>query len=122
MVHKISLESEHHGKNYIIHVSGVITAETLEDYRKYMDILIDKLDVADKADINFILDYSGVTDVDSSTLANILDRLKNDVRADHEVAFVNVNDEFRDLVTIHKLDDKIRIFETVDAAIAELDQ
>ena len=66
------------------------------------------------------MDYGGVENVDSSALANIVDRLKNDVRSDHKVMFVNVPKKFRDLVDIFNVEESIKIYDSEEEAVKDL--
>jgi len=103
-------EVEEDGNIYILRVKGVINAQTLPEYRKMVDDLMVELDIANKENCKFIMDYSGISDVDSTALANILDRLNSDVREDHKVVFINVPDKFQSIVELHKMEDKIHIY------------
>ncbi|HQP11121.1 MAG TPA: STAS domain-containing protein, partial [Candidatus Omnitrophota bacterium] len=101
---------------YLFRMKGTINAQTLPEYRKIIDELMTKLDVPHKDNIVFIMDYGGIEDVDSSALANIIDRLKNDVRCDHRVMFINVPEKFKELVALFKIGDTIEIYNTQEDA------
>ena len=112
----MSYEIVEDGNTYTLRMIGEITAQTLPQYRKIFDDLMVELDVVNKTDLTFIVDYGGITAVDSSALANILDRLKHDVRSDHKVVFINVPDKFKSIVELHKMEDKIKIYESEEEA------
>lgn len=120
-MNKISIESHRTGNTYVIYVSGIINAETLGDYRNYVDRMMKELDVENKNKVNFVVDYGGVEDVDAATIANILDRLENDVRSDHVVVFSSVPDKFREMVKIHKTEKTIIIYENEKEALKALE-
>jgi len=111
---------EEKGNTYILRMSGAINAQTLSQYRKVVDEAMVELDVANKDNLNFIVDYGGIEDVDSSALANIMDRLKNDVRSDHNVVFINVPEKFKSMVELHNMEDNIRIYGSEEEAMKEL--
>lgn len=104
------------GHTYTLHMAGDITAQTLPQYRDVIDRLMKELDVPNKDNLNFIMDYGGIGEIDSSALANILDRLKHDVRSDHNVVFVNVPDKFKSIVELHNMQDTVRIYESEEEA------
>jgi anti-anti-sigma factor len=112
---------EEKGNFYILRMSGAINARTLLRYRKIVDDLMIKLDVRNKKELRFIVDYGGIVDIDSSALANILDRLKNDVRSDHKVAFIHVPEKFKSMVDLHKMGDIIHIYGSDEEAMAALE-
>jgi len=108
----ISYKVEKEGNTYILRMQGEITAQTLPDYRAIISNLMKEFDTVNKKNLNFIMDYSLISDIDSSALANILDRLKNDVRSDHKVVFINVPEKFKSIVEIHHMEEKIHIYES----------
>jgi len=112
----IGYKVEEDGNIYTLRMSGEITAQTLHLYRKIVDELMEKLDVSNRAGLKFIVDYSGISNIDSTALANILDRLKNDVRSDAEVVFINVPDKFKSIVELHKMEDSIHIYKSEEEA------
>ena len=69
-----------------------------------------ELDGKNKARLKFIVDYGGISENDKKALANILDRLKNDVRSDAEVVFINVPEKFKSIVELHHMEDAIQIY------------
>lgn len=113
---EIGYKVEEKGDTYILRMSGTINAQTLPQYRDIVDGLMVKFDVAHRDHLKFIMDYSGIDDVDSSTLANILDRLKNDVKSDHKVVFVNVPEKFKSLLTLFKMEDAIEVYDSQEEA------
>ncbi len=116
----INYKVEEKGDFLILRMEGVINAQTLPQYRGIVDSLMTKYDVANKDNLKFIMDYAAIGDVDSATLANILDRLKNDVRSDHKVAFINVPEKFKSLLTLFKVGDAIRVYDSQEEAEREL--
>ncbi|MCK5014247.1 MAG: STAS domain-containing protein [Candidatus Omnitrophica bacterium] len=113
---EIGHKVEKKGNIYIFRMSGTINAQTLNQYREIIDDLMKEIDVSHQNDLKFIMDYSGIDDVDSSALANIVDRLKNDVRYDHKVMFINVPEKFKDLLEIFKLKDSIEVYDSQQEA------
>ena len=112
----IGYKVEEDGNIYTLRMSGEITAQTLPLYRKIVDNLMKELDVENREDLKFIVDYGGISDIDSTSLANILDRLKNDVRSDHKVVFVNVPEKFKSIVELHKMENEIQIYGSEEEA------
>ena len=112
----IGYKVEEDGNIYTLRMSGEITAQTLPLYRKIVDNLMKELDVENREDLKFIVDYGGISDIDSTALANILDRLKNDVRSDHKVVFINVPEKFKSIVELHKMKDAIQIYGSEEEA------
>jgi len=106
----IGYKVEEDGNIYTLRMSGEITAHTLPQYRKIVDDLMIELDVNNRDGLKFIVDYGGISNIDSTALANILDRLKNDVRSDHVVVFVNVPEKFKSIVELHHMEDAIKIY------------
>ncbi len=113
---EISYTMEQKGDIYIFRMSGTINSETLPQYREVIDNLMAELDVSHKSNLKFIMDYGGIDDVDSSTLANIVDRLKNDVRCDHKVMFINVPEKFKELVALFKMENSIEVHDSQEEA------
>lgn len=112
----ISYKVEQKDNTYIFRMGGKINAQTLPEYRQIIETLISELNVPQKDNIKIIMDYGGIEDVDSSSLANIIDRLKNDVRCDHKVLFINVPNKFKELVTLFKVGDTIAVYDTQEEA------
>jgi len=115
-VNDIGYKVEEDGNIYTLRMSGEITAQTLPLYRKIVDELMEKLDVNNRAGLKFIVDYGAISNIDSTALANILDRLKNDVRSDATVVFINVPDKFKSIVELHNMKDAIQIYESEEEA------
>ena len=113
---EIKSKIERKGDIYIFRMSGTINAQTLPRYREVIDQLITEIGAAQKSNLKFIMDYGGIDDVDSSALANIIDRLKNDVRCDHKVMFINVPEKFKELLAIFKLQDSIEVYDSQEEA------
>jgi len=112
----IGYKVEEDGNIYTLRMSGAITSQTLPLYRKIVDNLMVELDVANRNGLKFIVDYGGISEVDSTALANILDRLKNDVRSDAVVVFINVPDKFKSIVELHHMEDAVKIYESEQEA------
>jgi len=117
----IGYKVEEDGNIYTLRMSGEITAQTLPLYRKIVDNLMKKLDVVNRPGLKFIVDYGGISNIDSTALANILDRLKNDIRGDAVVVFINVPDKFKSIVELHKMEDTIKIYGSEQEAKEALD-
>ena len=113
---EIDYKFEQKGDIYIFRMKGTISAETLPRYRDVIDHLMEELGVSGKSNLKFIMDYGGIEDVDSSALANIVDRLKNDVRCDHRVAFINVPEKFKELVALFKMEHSIEVHDSQEEA------
>jgi anti-anti-sigma factor len=113
---EIKSKVEKKGNIYIFRMTGTINAETLPHYRQEIDRLIAKTGASQENNLNFIMDYGGIDDVDSSALANIIDRLKNDVRCDHNVVFINVPEKFKELLAIFKIEDSIQVCDSQEEA------
>ena len=109
---EIDYQVEEKGDIYILRMNGTINTQTLPKYREIVDNLMKELDVVHKDHLKFIVDYGGIDDVDSSAVANILDRLKNSVRSDHKVVFINVPQKFKSLVDIFKMGDSIKMYDS----------
>jgi len=112
----IGYKVEEDGNIYTLRMSGEITYQTLPLYRKIVDNLMQELDVANRDDLKFIVDYGGISNIDSTALASIIDRLKNDVRSDHKVVFINVPDKFKSIVELHHMEDTVQIYESEEEA------
>ncbi len=117
---KINFTVEEKENLYILRMRGDITTESLPEYRQVVDDLMKDLDVQNKKDLSFIVDYDGVGEVDSAAVANILERLTNAVRTDHRVVFINVPEKFSNLVDILQVGDSIKIYDSEQQAIEEL--
>ena len=113
---EIGSKLEKKGNVYIFRMSGTINTETLPHYREVIDNLIKEIDAPNQDNLVFIMDYGNIEDVDSSALANIIDRLKNDVRCDHKVMFINVPEKFKDLLELFKLEDFIEVYDSQEDA------
>ena len=112
----IGYKVEEDGDIYTLRMNGEITSQTLPLYRKIVDNVMKELDVANRDNLKFIVDYGGISEIDSTALANILDRLKNDVRSDATVVFINVPDKFKSIVELHHMEKEIQIYESEDEA------
>ncbi|MCK5178090.1 MAG: STAS domain-containing protein [Candidatus Omnitrophica bacterium] len=113
---EIRYEVDKKGNIYIFRMSGTINAQTLPRYREVIDNLIEEVDAEHKSDLKFIMDYGGIDDVDSSALANIVDRLTNDVRYDHKVMFINVPEKFKELLALFKMENSIEVYDSQQEA------
>lgn len=108
------------GDLIIIQMGGDLIASTLPQSREMVDELIEKHEIKKRTHLKILVDYEQVTDVDSATIANILDRINEHKKNYHTIAFVNVSEEFKSIIEIHKLEDEIRIFDSREEAIEAL--
>lgn len=103
-----------------IQVCGDINQHTLPESRKLIDEIIRRHKINSRDCLKILVDYNLVGDVDSSTIANIVDRLDSNRERQHRVAFINIPEEFQHLIEIYKLEEKIQVFANKDEAIREL--
>lgn len=107
--------------NFIsIQVSGDINHHTLPESRRLLDEIIRRHRISQRDNLRILVDYEFVRDVDSATIANIVDRLDTTSGLNHRVAFINIPDEFRQLLDIYNLRDKIQVFASKEEAMREL--
>lgn len=106
----------------IIHVEmgGVINSETLPQSREMVDTIIEAHEIYKRRGLKILVDYKKVVDIDSATIANILERLKEHKKYNHKLAFINISKKFKDLIVLHKLEGTIQFFKTEKEAIKEL--
>ena len=104
----------------IVQMGGDLIASTLPQSREMIDELIEKHEIKKRTHLKILVDYEQVTDVDSAAIANILDRINEHKKNHHTIAFVNVSEEFKSIIEIHKLEDEILIFDSREEAIAAL--
>ena len=109
-------------KNNIIFIEmgGNINSETLPESRELVNEIIKKHEIYKRNNLKILVDYSNVIDVDSATIANILDRLAEHKQHHHTIAFVNVPDEFLHLIQLHKLEDKVTVYPSLKEAVKVL--
>ena len=106
----------------IVRMGGVINAETFPESQFLIDELIEKHEIYKRQNLRILVDYQNVTDVDTSTVANILDRINEHEKHNHIIAFVNVPEELKSLVEIYKLEKEVLIFESEEEAVKALTQ
>ncbi len=107
--------------NFIsIEVSGDINQQTLPESRRLLDEIIRRHEIGRRPDLRILVDYERVGDVDSATIANIVERLDTNSALNHRVAFINIPEEFRNLIEIYKLQEKILVYATKEEALREL--
>lgn len=105
-----------------IQVSGDINQHTLPESRRLLDEIVRRHRIAKRDNLRILVDYQLVGDVDSATVANIIDRLDSNSDRNHRVAFINMPAEFQELIEIYKLKEKILVFESREEAMRELMQ
>ena len=103
-----------------IQMGGDINAETLPESRKLVDEIIEGHEIYKRRNLRILVDYGKVTSIDSASIANILERLKEHDKYQHKIAFVNMPQEFKDLIVLHKLEGVIPLFESEKDALREL--
>ena len=106
----------------IVRMGGVINAETFPESQFLIDELIEKHEIYKRQNLRIRVDYQNVTDVDTSTVANILERINAHEKHNHIIAFVNVPEELKSLVEIYKLEKEVLIFESEEEAVKALTQ
>lgn len=104
----------------IVRMYGPLNSSTLNESRDQINELIEKHEIFKRSNLRILVDYENVTDVDSATIANILERIKEHEKHNHVIAFINVPEEFKHIVEIHKLENKVHIFKSEKQAIKEL--
>lgn len=107
------------GDIIFVEMGGNINAETLPESRKLVDQIIELHQIYQRRNLKIIVDYKKVRSIDSSTLANILDRLREHTKYNHRLAFVNLPKELKDLIELHNVKDKITVFHSKAAAVKE---
>ena len=110
------------GTLIIVRISGDINQHTLPESRAMIDKMVEEHRINERDHLSIIVDYENVSDVDSAAIANILDRLDENKKQHHRVAFINVPDEFVQLLEIYKLEDTIMVFDNEAEVIAKLNQ
>ncbi|MBP9853551.1 MAG: STAS domain-containing protein [Candidatus Omnitrophica bacterium] len=106
----------------IVRLYGDFNQHTLHQSRKMIDEMMRIHQINERHNLSIIIDYQNVNDVDSSTIADILEHIEENSEHSHKVAFINVPDEFIKLLEIYKLQDKILVFKTEKEAIKALQQ
>lgn len=115
-----SFIAKERGNLIIVQVHGDINAQTLPESQKMIDELIRLHKIYERKHLCILIDYQYVTDVDSATVANILIRIEEGRALFHRIAFINMPNEFMQLIDIHKLTDSFDIYATEEEAIREL--
>ena len=103
-----------------IQVSGDINQYTLPESRKLLDEIVRRHRIGKRDNLRILVDYELVGDVDSATVANIIDRLESNSGRNHRVAFINMPEEFQHLIEIYKLKEMILAFDSREEAMREL--
>lgn len=110
------------GNLIIVRLNGDINQHTMHESRKMIDEMMRLHQVNERDNLSIVVDYQNVNDVDSSTIANILERIEQNSKHYHKLAFINVPEDFLKLLEIYKLQEKILVFESEAAAIKALQQ
>lgn len=108
------------GNLIIVRLNGDINQHTMHESRKMIDEMMRLHQVNERDNLSILVDYENVNDIDSSTIANILERIEQNSKHYHRLAFINVPDEFIKLLEIYKLQDKIQVFKTEAEAVKAL--
>ncbi|MGE0267371.1 MAG: STAS domain-containing protein [Candidatus Omnitrophota bacterium] len=108
------------GNLIIVRLNGDINQHTMHESRKMIDEMMRLHQVNERDNLSIVVDYQNVNDVDSSTIANILERLEQNSKHYHKLAFINVPEEFLKLLEIYKLQDKILVFQSEEEAVKAL--
>ncbi len=104
----------------IVEMGGVLNASTAPESRKMIEAIIEKHEIYKRRNLKILVDYKQVKDVDSSTIAGILDRINEHKKHYHTIAFINVPEDFKSIIEINKLEGEVLIFDTEKEAILEL--
>ena len=108
------------GDIIIVRMSGDLNAKTMPKARKMIDKLIKLHDIYKRNNLRILIDYEYVTDVDTATLANILQRMNEHKEHYHTIALVNIPDDLKSMIEIHKLQDVFNIYDSEQKALADL--
>ena len=73
-------------------------------------------------DKNVLVDFAKVEDVDSATIAFHLMHLEEFHKKGFEVGFININEEFRNLLDLFKKNEKFKVFVSEAEAVQELNK
>jgi anti-anti-sigma factor len=73
-----------------------------------------------KIDKNILLDFKKVEHVDSATIAFHILQIKEFQQSHHQLAFINVSEQLHGLIEVFKLQGTIKIYDSEQRAIAEL--
>jgi len=103
---------DHRGNAAVIHVSGEVDMSTSPDLRKVL-----QTEVGDKA-AKIIVDLSGVTYIDSSGLATLVECLQGVRKYKGELFLVGLKKTVKDVFEIARLDEVFDLREDADAAMA----
>ncbi|MBZ0166676.1 MAG: STAS domain-containing protein [Candidatus Omnitrophica bacterium] len=115
-----SFIAKEEGHLIYIQMSGDINQQTLPESRRLLDEIVRLHRINERDNLRILVDYKLVGDVDSSTLANIIERLDRNQNRNHRVAFINIPKEFQQLLEIYKLQEKILVFASKEEALREL--
>ena len=75
-----------------------------------------------KIDKNVLLDFAKVDDVDSSTIAFHIIQLEEYHQQGFEVGFININEEFKNLLDVFQENGKFKVFITEAEAVQVLNR
>ncbi|MCA9408638.1 MAG: STAS domain-containing protein [Candidatus Omnitrophica bacterium] len=103
-----------------VSMGGALNSATLPISRQLVDEIIKSHNIYQRTNLKILVDYKDVTDVDSSTIANILERLTEHQKHNHKIAFINVSEEFKTIVQLHKLEKEIPVFDSKQKALKAL--
>lgn len=115
-----SFIAKEEGNLIYIQISGDINQQTFPESRRLLDEIVRLHRINERDNLRILVDYKLVKDVDSSTLANIIERLDRNQSRNHRAAFINIPKEFQQLLEIYKLQEKILVFASKEEALREL--
>jgi len=104
------------GEFLILYVKGELNAQTVPEARKEIDRLIEEFDIPNVSGLKIIVDYSGVTDLDSASVGNTLERIELVMQYQHRIAFINVPEKFKHIIELHHLEDRVKICKNLAGA------
>ena len=108
------------GNLIVIRLGGAINASTMPEARQLVDDIISSHKIYQRQNLRILVDYKNVTDIDTSTVANILERLTENEKHQHTIAFVNFPEKLKIILDIHSLQDRITIYDSEKEALKEL--
>ena len=107
------------GDIIFVEMGGALNSLTLPESRKLVDEIIEYHGIYKRRNLKILIDYKKVKSIDSATIANILERLREHEKYGHKMAFVNIPKTLKDLIILHKLQDEIVIFKSKKQALKE---
>ncbi len=114
---EFSVSLEERGGFYILHMKGAIVHSTLAEMSHEVETLAKEHDIFNRSGLKIIIDYAEVSDVDSATVANVVNRLDHLHELGHNIAFVNLPEEMKTLIQMYKVESLIQIYTDIDAAM-----